>query len=196
MAIIKILLSSEERKALFRASQFVYRSLPRWESDFADNLCDELDDGGIWDPCLIVVSNEEESDQYASSQFGLLFVLKHGKNKLEEYSHTLQMIEDRLLYVDSRSIEKSRQPVPPFLTRKDYYGPNWDEKREEAIERDDERCRECGMPRDEHRDRFGHDLHVHHLVSLREVGDYSEANELENLKTLCAQCHYRTEKAD
>ncbi len=74
------------------------------------------------------------------------------------------------------------------------YGPNWDEQREAARQRDGYRCHTCGSPE---RNRQ-HD--VHHIRPFREFGyvqgrneNYQQANALENLITLCPACHRRTE---
>jgi DEAD/DEAH box helicase domain-containing protein len=76
------------------------------------------------------------------------------------------------------------------------YGPNWDEQREAARQRDDQRCRQCGA-----RER-GRRHDVHHIRPFREFGyvrgqndNYIQANVLENLITLCPTCHRRAETA-
>ena len=74
-------------------------------------------------------------------------------------------------------------------------GPNWQEMRRLARERDGFRCRFCGAPEREDRE---HD--VHHLRPFREFGyepgkneAYLEANQLSNLITLCRRCHWRAD---
>lgn len=73
-----------------------------------------------------------------------------------------------------------------------YYGPNWNEQREKAIQRDNESCRDCGVGRDE----LDEDLHVHHREKIRWFKErdtdepwYELANRLPNLITLCRSCH-------
>lgn len=66
-----------------------------------------------------------------------------------------------------------------------YCGPNWEDKRRQTLERDNHTCVRCG---DED------DLHVHHIRPRRkfiEDGeyDYEAANQLDNLTTLCVECH-------
>ncbi|MGH2591992.1 MAG: DEAD/DEAH box helicase [Anaerolineae bacterium] len=76
------------------------------------------------------------------------------------------------------------------------YGPNWDEQREAARQRDEYRCRQCGTAeRVRHHD-------VHHIRPFREFSyvrgqneNYKQANALENLITLCPACHRRAEAA-
>jgi len=75
---------------------------------------------------------------------------------------------------------------------------NWSPIREDVIERDSKQCVDCGMTRDEHIDTFNMDLHVHHIVPRREfVADTNQsiddANEMDNLETLCATCHRKNE---
>ena len=74
-----------------------------------------------------------------------------------------------------------------------YYGTEWEEKREKAIQRDDEKCQLCGIHRDEHQDKHGSDLHVHHIKPANEFDMVSEAHSLDNLVTLCRSDHNRWE---
>lgn len=74
------------------------------------------------------------------------------------------------------------------------YGPNWDEQRRKARERDGYRCRMCGTLQNELR----RELDVHHIVSFYEFGyipnendHYLRANRLNNLVSLCPECHGR-----
>ena len=66
------------------------------------------------------------------------------------------------------------------------YGAEWEAVRQRILVRDGYRCVECGMTREEHRQRFGTDLHVHHIQTLKaEMG----LNFDWNLVTLCEGCH-------
>jgi len=74
-------------------------------------------------------------------------------------------------------------------------GPNWEQQRNQARERDGYRCRHCGVSERPNR---AHD--VHHIEPFRTFGyirgkndRYLEANRLENLVTLCSGCHRRVE---
>lgn len=62
-----------------------------------------------------------------------------------------------------------------------YYGKDWEEQRKKAIERDNYTCQICGDKESL--------LHVHHRNPFNDFDDHTEANELSNLKTLCAKCH-------
>jgi DEAD/DEAH box helicase domain-containing protein len=84
-----------------------------------------------------------------------------------------------------------------ILLRPNDYGPNWSEQRDKARQRDAYRCTRCQAP--ERPDRQ-HD--VHHFRPFRDFGyvpgrnrKYLEANQLENLITLCAACHQAVEAA-
>lgn len=75
-----------------------------------------------------------------------------------------------------------------------YYGPNWHEQRRKARERDDHTCQLCGSE-----DTLGKNMHVHHKTPISEFKsngelDYESANDLENIITLCHNCHMRVEK--
>jgi len=69
--------------------------------------------------------------------------------------------------------------------RNRYYGPNWDEQREKALERDEHECLLCESTEN---------LNVHHKVPMRNFDRdkprwYERANSLDNLITLCKSCH-------
>ncbi len=91
-----------------------------------------------------------------------------------------------------------------ILLRPNDYGPNWQEQRQKALQRDDFRCRTCGAGPDldgHEKTQSGKGLHVHHVRPFRDFGyvpgsneTYRQANRLENLITLCASCHRRAEE--
>lgn len=70
-----------------------------------------------------------------------------------------------------------------------YYGPNWPQIREEIRERDDYTCQKCSKEFDT--DERG--PVVHHIEKLRSFDSYSEANEEDNLVSLCDSCHAELE---
>lgn len=75
----------------------------------------------------------------------------------------------------------------------EYYGPNWENQRQKALERDGYECRACGMSQEQHRGEYGTGLNVHHVVPHREFEDVTAANDLGNLVTACKRCHNRFE---
>jgi len=66
-----------------------------------------------------------------------------------------------------------------------YYGINWTEQKNLVRQRDSYACQLCGI----RENGKAHD--VHHKIAFREfgIGNYKEANKLENLVTLCPSCH-------
>ncbi|MCO5192454.1 MAG: DEAD/DEAH box helicase [Anaerolineae bacterium] len=81
------------------------------------------------------------------------------------------------------------------LFRPNQYGPNWQTQRRQALNRDSHRCRTCGAAAKD-----GRTLHVHHIRPIRDYGyipgandAYLQANQLDNLITLCPSCHRQAE---
>lgn len=82
----------------------------------------------------------------------------------------------------------------------DYFGPNWEEQREKVLERDNFECVICGMSNKIHKEEFNQSIHVHHIRPRKEFvedGDfnYIEANEVDNLISLC-NSHHRSVESD
>ncbi|MFC2053192.1 DEAD/DEAH box helicase [Chloroflexota bacterium] len=67
------------------------------------------------------------------------------------------------------------------------YGPNWRIVRRQVRARDNFRCQVCGKPEKDRQ----HD--VHHKIPFRAFPSFKSANKLENLTTLCQNCHQRAE---
>lgn len=62
--------------------------------------------------------------------------------------------------------------------------------REKAIQRDGEKCIQCGMTRQEHKAKFGRDITVDHIDGAGRYTPKSEKNnDMDNLQTLCLSCH-------
>lgn len=78
-------------------------------------------------------------------------------------------------------------------SKREKYGPRWDEIREEAIQQDDEQCQSCALGRTRHRELFGFDIHVHHETPRHEFDSHEQANRMSNLVTLCVECHAQAE---
>jgi len=78
----------------------------------------------------------------------------------------------------------------------EYYGPNWYDQRRKVLKRDQHRCQRCGITEPQHRQESGRGLDVHHKTPFREFNDYTEANQLENLISLCLSCHMIIEYND
>lgn len=67
------------------------------------------------------------------------------------------------------------------------YGDNWFHQRIAARERDGNTCQICGKEADDR------NLDVHHITPVRKYDSPEDANELDNLITLCRKCHFRWE---
>lgn len=71
----------------------------------------------------------------------------------------------------------------------EFYGKNWKQKRKKTLKRDSYKCQMCGTtPK-----KLGHDLDVHHIKPIRIFDEPEDANFLENLITVCRECHREIE---
>jgi 5-methylcytosine-specific restriction endonuclease McrA len=68
----------------------------------------------------------------------------------------------------------------------------WKEIRQKVLERDNWKCRVCGMTNSEHIEKFGFGLHVHHIIPRLKNG----SNEPSNLISLCNDCHIKAERGE
>lgn len=75
----------------------------------------------------------------------------------------------------------------------DEYGELWSDRRATVLDRDDRRCRSCGLSRNEHHATYGQDLHVHHIVPYRRFESDDDAHSPGNLVALCSDCHVDAE---
>ena len=66
-----------------------------------------------------------------------------------------------------------------------YYGPDWRSQRKAARKRDNYTCQRCSKTTKEAK----RSLDVHHKTPFNQFASYEEANQLENLVTLCHPCH-------
>ena len=73
-----------------------------------------------------------------------------------------------------------------------YYGPDWNSQSRKARKRDGYQCQQCGQKQEKHY----RALDVHHIKPFREFGyipgennNHVQANNLQNLITLCPACH-------
>lgn len=73
------------------------------------------------------------------------------------------------------------------------YRSGWQTKRKEALQRDNYQCTVCGITNQEHEERFGFGLDVHHMVPLRLFAKWDkpieDAHSLRNLTTVCRTHH-------
>lgn len=70
------------------------------------------------------------------------------------------------------------------------YGKGWTEKKRKNVRsRDSHRCQACGKTQQECIEKYGVKLHVHHIIPARNVDDPEERNSMNNLVSLCRDCH-------
>ncbi|ELY68927.1 HNH endonuclease [Natrinema versiforme] len=86
-------------------------------------------------------------------------------------------------YKERRSYQHSGERDGP-----EFRGRFWQVQREKALERD-RRCQSCGIDRRHYQEFRGYDLDVHHIVPEKEFESAVDAHALENLITLCKDCH-------
>jgi len=98
-------------------------------------------------------------------------------------------------YGEWRSANRAGEDHPSWEGGHEFrdYGSNWATQRRAALERDDYKCRGCGMANSESIDNLDIALHAHHIRKLSDFESPEQANVLNNLLTLCRTCHYRWE---
>ena len=75
---------------------------------------------------------------------------------------------------------------------KKYYGDNWISQRDRARTRDGFCCTKCGISEKD----YGKQLSVHHIIPFLMFESFLDANELENLDSLCEPCHRKVHSGD
>lgn len=73
------------------------------------------------------------------------------------------------------------------------YGPEWDSIRKCVLERDEYECSICGLSNDAHRRSYRGELEIHHIRPIAEFTSHEQANQTENLISLCSRCHGKVE---
>ncbi len=90
--------------------------------------------------------------------------------------------------VEDATVESLRE-VGLWNNDANVYGPNWDNQKQRTRERDEHTCQICGASEE------GRAHDVHHKMPFRSFPSYQQANQLENLITLCRSCHRRAESS-
>jgi hypothetical protein len=87
------------------------------------------------------------------------------------------------------------EPAPwwPAREKAERYGLWWKHQRKRAKERDEHCCQNCESITG---DRFGDELHVHHIRPCKAFPPGEFPHRLSNLVTLCVPCHRLLEYAD
>ena len=94
-----------------------------------------------------------------------------------------------------RSEFLSGENHPRFSGGRAKYGVGWNESKKKTVrERDGHECQVCGMGQENHLEKYGCCLHVHHLIPARQFNDDAARNAMSNLVSLCYRCHRRAEQ--
>lgn len=129
------------------------------------------------------------SEKYGVEQLSARFMDAYGNYTSTTYQYRYGSWNNALEIAGLPSKDASVDSDPIPKRAKHYSREEWKQTRESALERDDYECSQCGMGNEEHKDRFGHGLHVHHKKDVSEHEDPAKADNLENLETLCNTCH-------
>lgn len=79
------------------------------------------------------------------------------------------------------------------------FGKEWVVARKKRLELDGHECQICGMGPEEHREKFTHDIEVHHIIPRDQFRDsngdidFEKAHDLDNLITMCREHHVKWE---
>lgn len=93
--------------------------------------------------------------------------------------------KDTAKYCSRDCMGKSKETDNPEIK---YYG-GWERKRKFALQRDNHKCQVCGMSKEEHVEKYGRSLDVHHLKPIKEFDNPKDAHYLGNLITVCRKHH-------
>lgn len=115
----------------------------------------------------------------------------------DEYACAPSTVHDWLARHDIETRDVGSQPGELHHRwkggRDPYYGDNWHEMRRAALGRDGYVCQKCGKTQSEHEQEHSFGLDVHHMEPLADFETPEEANELDNLITVCRGCHNEIE---
>lgn len=119
-----------------------------------------------------------------------------GKFSPSTYERRFDTWNDALREVGLEVIREWK--LPPEERLDVGYGSMWPRRREEAMERDGNKCVSCPTTLEQHLEEHGRTLHVHHIRPFRKfvedgVPDYEAAHDLNNLMTVCVTCHRKWE---
>jgi 5-methylcytosine-specific restriction endonuclease McrA/predicted DNA-binding protein YlxM (UPF0122 family) len=135
----------------------------------------------------------QEYDEKERTIVDIARQLNAGRSAVNAALHR-QGIETRSCSEAAKLLERTGEDNPHWKGgEENYYGPNWREQREKARERDGHQCQWCSMTDDEHLERHGRELDVHHIAPRRLWEGKETQNRLGNLITLCLECHKMVE---
>jgi DEAD/DEAH box helicase domain-containing protein len=136
------------------------------------------------------------------SQVSAYRQVKHHTHETLGYGLIQPALPEQVLETDAFWIELGEELLAPLRAAGQWrsdpndYGPNWQQQRNAARARDGFCCTVCGAA-----EPAGRQHDVHHIRPFRSFGyipgqndAYVQANQLENLATLCRACHQRAEQ--
>jgi 5-methylcytosine-specific restriction endonuclease McrA len=86
--------------------------------------------------------------------------------------------------------EFSGENHPLYSNYTENYGTNWLQVRQKVRERDNGKCRVCGVSKEE----LGKWPDTHHIIPKSEFDTPEKSNFVENLVLLCSECHGKVEQ--
>lgn len=95
----------------------------------------------------------------------------------------------------SLSVRGEENPMYEHGQGSHNYGMGWRRIAKQIRKRDNYECQECGKTQRETLELFDRKLDVHHIEPLSTFDSLEDANDPDNLKTVCRSCHRRIEVA-
>jgi len=97
-------------------------------------------------------------------------------------TYTRKILKDHP-YLEQESINREELPEERQWLGSEGDRAGFEDQRHRALERDDWTCQKCGG------DLMKSQAQVHHIKPVRKYSNPEEANRLDNLKSLCPECH-------
>jgi 5-methylcytosine-specific restriction endonuclease McrA len=199
---------NKECESCFKSREWIGEDHPTWDGGKEKTNCEEcekeykvkksnLEKSRFCSiKCFNSYQTDDKKEYYCVNCGNLILMKEYNRAQSEEVTCSDDCFKEYL-----SELRKGKKNPQWNGGRFYYYGPNWREKRTEALKRDSKECQECGMSQDEHYQNYNQDLHIHHKVPRREiidennptVGQFEVANSLDNLVTLCKSCHRKLE---
>jgi len=195
----------KECESLFKSENWVNDKHPSWDGGKVSIECEECGDTYKVKDC------EKDKSKYCSRECTIEgFNIEKKEYSCENCGKTVLkkpynvsgyvVCSEECMKNQLSEIRKGKQNPQWKGGRFRYYGQNWQEQREKALERDNYTCQKCGLIRNKHYKKYEEDLHVHHKKPRREfiedkfsIEKLEKANQLNNLITLCKSCHRKIE---
>lgn len=135
----------------------------------------------------------EEEEKIRHEDAVVVRCVQCGKSFSQPRWYANREVQSKFCSTDCRSnwdLDSFDEPFHLVLEgRPEYRGGNWKSQSKKARARDAYSCQGCGVTEDG----LGRQLDVHHKVPFRLFESPVEANQLDNLVSLCPSCHKRLE---